>query len=686
MGWLPRKTNTHFLYSVIAILGLQAQVVAQTQIVIPNALASTDGNSAKNELTSNSARHCQLMIASSQLTGLNVGDQITGLGWRLDVGATPVTTWPSTSATYTQFDVTLARAATSVPTMSTIYAANLASPQLVRSGPLTIAVGSFDGSTASPGINPFTTLVTFSTPYVYQGGDLVIDIVRSGSGLTGSNAKNFDADFGDGFGVTFNAIAEGSQRVFTITKLITAPGSAASAPVNDLCDGAINVTSGSTYAFNTNEADTESVPSCDVTAAKDIWYSYTAPLTWPNWTPGSVTFTAQADMFVPALSAYSDSCNGSLLGCVTNAGKTQCQLTAPISAGQTIVVRLAGSDASSGTGLIRVLATPPSASNDTCITSQAITAGIYSINNIYATSDPQIDGLSFLCSFDPQIRTLWYSYATPPIVSNRMELNIKVCDPAFLNLWGIDLFGANCGTTASACRPSGCFEGVTAYLSADQVVRFVLLLSTSQNVNSGTLAVSTVPVNVWSESEDGDEDASSLAEEAQVVSGNGSLDRIVGKWDSPGDVDVFKIQVCNHATFAATSVSTGTFPGSDSATIATLTLYDQAGINPVILTGSGTQSIAGDTLSDGIYYLKIDLANANSDLNNYRIALTGVCRVDTPPPCPADFDHNNVVNVSDIFAFLRAWFAHSPTADIDGNGQVQVSDIFAFLRHWFAHC
>ncbi len=54
--------------------------------------------------------------------------------------------------------------------------------------------------------------------------------------------------------------------------------------------------------------------------------------------------------------------------------------------------------------------------------------------------------------------------------------------------------------------------------------------------------------------------------------------------------------------------------------------------------------------------------------------------------CPADFDHNAVHEVPDIFAFLAAWFAGETTADVDGVPGLGVPDIFAFLASWFAGC
>ena len=56
--------------------------------------------------------------------------------------------------------------------------------------------------------------------------------------------------------------------------------------------------------------------------------------------------------------------------------------------------------------------------------------------------------------------------------------------------------------------------------------------------------------------------------------------------------------------------------------------------------------------------------------------------------CPADFNcSGGQPTVTDIFAFLTAWFAADPSADFDGSGPPPtVSDIFAFLTAWFAGC
>lgn len=53
---------------------------------------------------------------------------------------------------------------------------------------------------------------------------------------------------------------------------------------------------------------------------------------------------------------------------------------------------------------------------------------------------------------------------------------------------------------------------------------------------------------------------------------------------------------------------------------------------------------------------------------------------------PGNFNGVDGITVADIFDFLNAWFAGSPSADLDGIGGVAVPDIFFFLNEWFDGC
>jgi hypothetical protein len=55
-------------------------------------------------------------------------------------------------------------------------------------------------------------------------------------------------------------------------------------------------------------------------------------------------------------------------------------------------------------------------------------------------------------------------------------------------------------------------------------------------------------------------------------------------------------------------------------------------------------------------------------------------------PCPPDFNHDGVVNSSDFFEYLNAFFTGNPAADFDGSGAVNSQDFFDFLMAFFAGC
>lgn len=51
---------------------------------------------------------------------------------------------------------------------------------------------------------------------------------------------------------------------------------------------------------------------------------------------------------------------------------------------------------------------------------------------------------------------------------------------------------------------------------------------------------------------------------------------------------------------------------------------------------------------------------------------------------PADFNGDHITNVSDIFAYIAAFFANAPTADFNHSGDTGIEDIFDFLAAWFS--
>lgn len=80
-----------------------------------------------------------------------------------------------------------------------------------------------------------------------------------------------------------------------------------------------------------------------------------------------------------------------------------------------------------------------------------------------------------------------------------------------------------------------------------------------------------------------------------------------------------------------------------------------------------------------------------SDAGAYDCVVTNACGSTTSSSarlilCAADFACDTSIDVSDIFAYLLAWFSHDPRADFDQLPGVTVDDLFQFLTEWFAGC
>lgn len=200
-------------------------------IILPNTAASAEGattSSATGGVLGTGAFTNQFLFTSGLLSTIPVGYQIEGIQVRAD-GASATGSYPVTNLVWSNFDITLAEAAVSITTFGTSAGAtvanNMLSPQQVRSGPLTINALSFSDTGSGP--NPFGPLITFDTPYLYQGGDLILLISHSTATGTG-----FAVDAtGTGFGYTGTSLF--AQRTST-TYGATTVNTTTAAPVVQL--------------------------------------------------------------------------------------------------------------------------------------------------------------------------------------------------------------------------------------------------------------------------------------------------------------------------------------------------------------------------------------------------------------------------------------------------------------------
>jgi len=171
----------------------------------------------------NAPRTYQMQFSTNVLGGLPVGAEIIELRFRLDtISGTPA--FPYDTVNWSDYQVTLAQASNSVATMSTNFVDNMRSPVLVKSGPLTLPALTFTGGD-SP--NEFASFIVFETPYVYQGGDLVMLFRHPGSDSTESAFLDDVTTASTGYGTDFRAFTAngfaattGTQTSLTITELV----------------------------------------------------------------------------------------------------------------------------------------------------------------------------------------------------------------------------------------------------------------------------------------------------------------------------------------------------------------------------------------------------------------------------------------------------------------------------------
>jgi|GEM_PF-799069 len=106
-------------------------------------------------------------------------------------------------------------------------------------------------------------------------------------------------------------------------------------------------------------------------------------------------------------------------------------------------------------------------------------------------------------------------------------------------------------------------------------------------------------------------------------------------------------------------------------------------VNCINATGSGNDEIlnAAGLEPGNTYYIRVDAPSSQE----------GVFMIDVEevePACPGDFDHNGVVNVSDLLIFTGAFTCTSACGepDMDGNGSVNVADLLFFISQFGTSC
>jgi hypothetical protein len=171
------------------------------------------------------ARTYQMQFTPDVLGGLPAVARIKELRFRLSTNS--AVSFPEGTVTWSDYEVRLAQAANSVAGMSATFQANMLNPMLVKDGPLSAAASQF---TAGGNPNAFSALVVLDTPYLYQGGDLVMHFTHTGSDSTNTTFLDAVTTSSPGYGTSFRALSAnsfgaptGNPAGLTIVEIVFAP-------------------------------------------------------------------------------------------------------------------------------------------------------------------------------------------------------------------------------------------------------------------------------------------------------------------------------------------------------------------------------------------------------------------------------------------------------------------------------
>lgn len=175
---------------------------AQTTLVIP----STNEGSAFIGPFGNAARQLQLLIDDTVLTSL-VGKNLTSISFRLP--ASTAASWPAAQLTMADFKIFLSDSV-EPGDKQLDFAANVVGTQTqVRSGSLLIPAGAL---TIGSDPNAFSFKITFNNSWLYTGGNLLIEIRHSGTGIS-SRSVQAASTSSAGYGTLYSAVWQSTGAV-----------------------------------------------------------------------------------------------------------------------------------------------------------------------------------------------------------------------------------------------------------------------------------------------------------------------------------------------------------------------------------------------------------------------------------------------------------------------------------------
>lgn len=160
----------------LVAVGLATTLAMADFVVLPNYYETNHGSTHQNTIMRNAgnARSYQVIFDKSQLTNVPEGAIITGISYRIKNDYAP---WPpEPGAWWDDYEIRIGTPATTVATMSRTFSQNLSGNEvLVQDGPYRVPNYYFVPGEVFP-----TASLNFQQPWVYPGGDVIVDIRHPG--------------------------------------------------------------------------------------------------------------------------------------------------------------------------------------------------------------------------------------------------------------------------------------------------------------------------------------------------------------------------------------------------------------------------------------------------------------------------------------------------------------------------
>ncbi len=203
------------LLVALALLSLGAATYAD-YVVVPNAYVNQMGSNGLNSPLRDQPRTFVEVMGQDQLGGIQVGNVITGITFRLWSGAGG--SWPPSAATWSNYDIYMGKAAVNAGSLNATIANNYVAGtrQQVRGGSLTIPANAFGFATP---VTPFSYEMTFTTPFTYTGGGLILEISHNGNNIGQAQFVDHPTEWGTGNHAGYNT----SYNATTLAYMYPAP-------------------------------------------------------------------------------------------------------------------------------------------------------------------------------------------------------------------------------------------------------------------------------------------------------------------------------------------------------------------------------------------------------------------------------------------------------------------------------